>query len=898
MTNRIVKVIDFGIAKSFGRPVGGEIEKTRTGHILGTPLYQSPEQLDANQVIVDVRSDVYSLGVVLYKLLTDTTPVGRDVIVKAGYDGLIRRLWEQDYEPPSLRAVNLTSSAKRDALSCATARLSKRQQRELDWITLRTLQPDADDRYPSVAELLEDLNRFLSRQPVLAGAPKRVSRIGKWMRKRQVALSVSVALIATLIGGSYVSRLITDSDDDNSRTEQPLKTASAASWRETAQLQLALSAFRGADYVNLREILAGLDTPPGDLARADRLAGNAEAQPRFTLKQLLHNAAHPKPLLELVDSVDIQSADYSPQRKRLVVATEKGEIRIYSLVNGSFSGPTNIGSHPGRVDAIAISPDGSHAVSGTDSLWFWNLDEAKLEFKGVWLDAGVESIVWSPDGQTVAAGARYEATWVGDRSGRELFRVKNDHRHETILFSGDSKSLFIPTRDGIDEYDVASGERLRTIDVLPLLNIRTMSLAGQNQNYLVVADRFEESASVIDVQSGKTVGALPLAGRYPQCFRVTADGKWLAALYPDGKCSLVLLRETQPGNVGIRRKLTFQTFEPQSLSDERRLELLWIEQPNMFLTLGGQHTSQLWDWNGFDPVQVKSPPMQLWDVLPGAEDELVFFPNDSRKIGHRAYFVAMAGKSKQPLGDRLSEPSGVFSKLSHNQLVASLGETNIEVIDLRSGKILAQLDCRGLLSLDKISLSEDGSTLAVASKKEVRVWNTDDRWTSWTQSKSMDVESDSMLCATNDGRTLLVDAGQIVQEVDLLTDAIVKKFDDSRPTAPMEIAIDDDRGRVIVGKRDSLTVFERSSGRVLHQFPVDSEVTSLLCASDAFTLFSGHRNGKIRVWHLDTQQPLGILFQPTQRIGQISRLEFFPDRNRILATARIRNELSPIIIGN
>ncbi|WP_436716433.1 WD40 repeat domain-containing serine/threonine-protein kinase [Roseiconus lacunae] len=895
----VLKVIDFGIAKSFGGQLDSQLDQTRTGQVLGTPLYQAPEQLIGNPQAIDARCDVYALGVILYKLLTDSKPIGRDVIVNAGVDGLMEKLHYQDYATPSKRVRTRENPERPHQPKPVLLDLPKNRQRALDWITLKALQAKPEDRYQSVKEMLGDVTRFLNHEPIATGPPQPFGSLRKWFYRQSAVVFACVCLVAllaySLLQSASQTHLASRPTVEAGETANDM----AAIWRETSQLQSALAAFRELDYTALQSILAEMKPNPKGTAIKPGPAVEFEQPSSLNLTKLLSDAASPTATGQLSNSSDIQAADYSPQSGRLLVATKSGEIRLYQREGGEFSSKaTVVGTHPGRVDAVAISPDGQRAVSGTESIWFWDLEQGEVQSQGPHLGAGIESIVWSPDGQFVAAGSRYAMAWVGDKAGRELFRIPNNHRHESLLFSNDSKSLFVPTREGIDEYQIPTGKRLRTIDVGPLENVRVMTLAGSERRHLVVADRFEESASVIELEGGTRVGTLPFEGRYPQCMRVTGDGMTVAALFPEGRCSIMRLAETTQGTVELRRKTDFPIFEPRSLEDDERLDLHWIDPEQTLCTVGASLPSKLWGWADFQAMQIKKPPMILWDLAPGSDDELVFFPHNSHRQGDRAYYVGLRGRTDRPSGEKLSQPTGAFSRCSRDRLIASLGESFVEIVDLANGQILAKIECDGLHPKRELSLSKDGTAVAAFAGGVANVWVTRDRWKTWSHHQVEGVDFDTIIEVTDRGQSLLLNVGRAVQEIDVVTGKSVRRYDDQWDASPWKLEIDDVYGRVIIGKRGVLTILERKSGKTLHQFRIDSEVTSILSDPSPSYLITGHRDGTIRAWHLVSFQPLGALFQPTTRVGQISRLETFPDRNRILAVARENNQAIPIIVGN
>ncbi len=203
----VVKVIDFGIAKAIGQQLTDKTIYTQFTQMIGTPLYMSPEQAEVNALDVDIRSDVYSLGVLLYELLTGTTPFDRQRFATASFDEIRRIIKEEDPPKPSTRLSTLgarlsTVSAQRRT---EPTKLSALVKGDLDWIVMKALEKDRNRRYETASALAADVRRFLDQQPVEARPPSTWYRFGKLARRNKVALLTAAVVAAALALGTAVS---------------------------------------------------------------------------------------------------------------------------------------------------------------------------------------------------------------------------------------------------------------------------------------------------------------------------------------------------------------------------------------------------------------------------------------------------------------------------------------------------------------------------------------------------------------------------------------------------------------------------------------------------------------------------------------------------------------------
>jgi tetratricopeptide (TPR) repeat protein len=203
-TSPVVKVIDFGVAKALGQQLTDKTLFTGFSQMIGTPLYMSPEQAGQSSLDVDTRSDIYSLGVLLYELLTGTTPFDKDRLKEASFDELRRIIREE--EPPRLSTristlgeAAATLSAKRGS---DPRRLSRLLRGELDWVVMKALEKDCNRRYETASAFAADVQRFLDDEPVQACPPSTWYRFGKFARRNRASLAMAaVILVATLMLG-------------------------------------------------------------------------------------------------------------------------------------------------------------------------------------------------------------------------------------------------------------------------------------------------------------------------------------------------------------------------------------------------------------------------------------------------------------------------------------------------------------------------------------------------------------------------------------------------------------------------------------------------------------------------------------------------------------------------
>ncbi len=213
----VPKVIDFGVAKAMGQQLTDKTLFTEFAQMIGTPLYMSPEQAELSSNDIDTRSDVYSLGVLLYELLTGSTPVSKEQLKQAAFDEIRRVIREDDPQKPSTR-ISTAEAAPSIAAQRHTepAKLTRLVRGELDWIVMKALEKDRNRRYETSSSFAADVRRYLNDEPVRACPPSAAYRLRKFVRRNKgpvlAAAVVALALVAGIIGTTWSMLRATDAE--------------------------------------------------------------------------------------------------------------------------------------------------------------------------------------------------------------------------------------------------------------------------------------------------------------------------------------------------------------------------------------------------------------------------------------------------------------------------------------------------------------------------------------------------------------------------------------------------------------------------------------------------------------------------------------------------------------
>ena len=447
----VPKVIDFGVAKATGGRLNEKTMFTDLGQIIGTIEYMSPEQAERNQLDIDTRSDVYSLGVVLYELLTGDTPFDKQRLRSAAIDELLRIIREEEPPKPSTK-LSYSDTLPRVAANrqIEPAKLGSLVRGELDWIVMKALEKDRGRRYETASAFAEDVERYLQDQPVQACPPSIRYRFTKFARRNSGILSIVLLFGIMLFVGTTLSIWLAVRET-NARMEAARATAQATGraeqLRRKSYFQLMTLAHADYEANRIRRMVRLLEDCPSDLRGWEW----------YYLSHIFDQSVR-----TFAGHADrVTAVAFAPDQTWIATASWDHTVRVFDVATG-----TNIfvlHGHTGHVNSVAISPDGLNVASasadGTIRTWSRQGVQSALTIQAH--REGVDCVAYSPDGRWLASsgGDEHVCLWNADTGRNALTLSGHLGAVFAVAFSPDSRRVLSAGEDGtIRLWEIETGE--------------------------------------------------------------------------------------------------------------------------------------------------------------------------------------------------------------------------------------------------------------------------------------------------------------------------------------------------------------------------------------------------------------------------------------------------------
>jgi WD40 repeat protein/serine/threonine protein kinase len=763
----VPKVIDFGIAKAIGQQrLADRTIYTVFDQFVGTPAYMSPEQAGLTGEDIDTRSDIYSLGVLLYELLTGRPPFEHERLRRAALGEICRIIREEEPSLPSARLTTLTTAELTETAQhrmLHPQRLVGKLRGDLDWLVMKSLEKDRERRYDTANGLAADILRHLHNEPISARPPSVIYRFQKMARRNKLAFGSAVVVAFALVVGLAVSTWMYIGE------KQARERLELRAYESDMDSAARMAAIRVGGLEGAVKLLESWRHHQPDL--------------RGWEWYYLNGLCHHDLLTIRADSNELWSVTWSPDGRRLATGGSEGTVKIWDAVTGRAL--AILSGHTGAVRSVAWSPDGRRLASaGQDAtVKIWDLEKGGITTLTDHRKA-VDCLTWSPDAQRLASGSLdgtvkiwnpvsganvrtfnagnqvFSLSWASDGSrlvaagsgsllkcwevstGREIWSLPSHYEGqvETVAWSPDGRQVATGGYDNSVSFrDAATGTNLISFwdNHNPILSVAW----SPDGTRLASATSGDGRIAIRDVQNGGRVfqdfrGHLGSV----RCVCWRPDGGRIASASADGTVKVWDVNGGNPSVINLLQpdQATSLSWSPDgtklAVGCRRMGPWIWdFDQGGAPIAMPAGYMNWTWAvaWNadGTRLAAGGSSGIDLWD------------PSRLTKVWH-------AGKD---LGE--GDYRGAIAWSPDFKRIAVIGywHTTLDIWDSVNGELLKviRLPQPGTGSL---AWSPDGHSVAVGVRSQIYVWDT----ATYVQKRILTGHSDIVRCLawSPDGKRL------------------------------------------------------------------------------------------------------------------------------------------------